>query len=835
MAITYSLVDTDWTVDNITGNIRYAGNDHNGTSPSYATVIQLHRWLGQLADDQAPNDTSDKMYIPIPKASDRSTDNIITLVNGFNIDAIAAQHLYDGTISQNSGDDVWDGIVNFGNANVQIQIIQNGIKVVDDFWNYNYGGAATGGSGTTLIDTGSPFAGDLANLVGYTVMNSTDDARGIVSVATDADTVTFPAGELYGSGTLDFAAVDDYLIGYPLNPDSGQGISHRFLIKVRENGADIDGRRLIGICRRPGNTFSWFPINGTSRGNNVLALSDSSDLNYDTANQTVMGGSWDGEFSGEDQGFQQQDVDANLTDEDYFGELTWSGDHDVNDLYMRAMGETCDFGDYTVHGLDGEVMRGVTHSFLYDNEAGTPSISDYDMMSFGMLVTHDTPTGAFVVGEVIVDQDPTGAVAPSFWATIVSIDVGTSMVVRVDSGSLGNTTQFWGVTSGADADTTLDPDEAETGGGLLHVLAHDVPNDTMYVQILTGTIPADGRTLYYCSTDEAAADHTDMVDLNGTATDYTIPKTTPYIGVSTGTALLGAHGIGVLKTKLQATDSVLPLGESTPISPPLTITNTYSGLDTTNDQILVTPTDGITIDINGDPPVGCAMFTILTALSGAGEVSVVVQEDLDEGTSKIDNFLPTSGYISIVNDEGTVVDHVYSGYVGATDTFTITSYDFSGSGANDSVSVGNYAFVYQMHIETAALDGGTVTQAEVNAIVGSTPDSGTIRIINDDGFHIRHPYSSYVDATDIFTITSAVFNGGSGLTQQAGIGSGAYVSYIDKAAASASEVFAAVYDNDLNLCVVVRDGDGSPIKEDKKRHTFTNSNASHGVTRTSDT
>ena len=42
---------TDWTVDRDNGNIRYGGDDHTGASPTYATVIQFHRWLQGLADD----------------------------------------------------------------------------------------------------------------------------------------------------------------------------------------------------------------------------------------------------------------------------------------------------------------------------------------------------------------------------------------------------------------------------------------------------------------------------------------------------------------------------------------------------------------------------------------------------------------------------------------------------------------------------------------------------------------------------------------------------------------------------------------------------------------
>ena len=139
MAITHSLVDTDWTVDSANGQIRYTGHDHNGADPSYATVIELHRWLQGLADDAAPADPGDEVYISMLSPSSRSTDNIITLINGYNIDDASVEHLYDGSIIQDGGDTIYDGVVNFGNADVQIQIIQDGAILTDDYWNYNIG------------------------------------------------------------------------------------------------------------------------------------------------------------------------------------------------------------------------------------------------------------------------------------------------------------------------------------------------------------------------------------------------------------------------------------------------------------------------------------------------------------------------------------------------------------------------------------------------------------------------------------------------------------------------------------------------------------------------
>jgi hypothetical protein len=833
MAIVYDLVAADWTVDSATGNIRYIGHDHNGVSPSYATVIELHRWLQELADDQVPADTSDEVYISMLNPSVRSTDNIITLINGYNVDAAAVEHLYDGSIIQSGGDEIWDGIVNFGNANVQIQIIQDGAVIADDYWNYNVGAAcdATDATGATMTDSGETWV--LNEYAGYTIVNTTDLCKGIVASNTTGGVATFRStGELH-LGTNDyFTSGDNYLIGVPLNPDAGNGISHRFMIKVREDGCDIDGRKLIGICRRLGNTYAEFVINSTTRGNNVLALVDSQDLNFDEQPQTVIGTTWDTDFSGEDLGFQQFDVDDDATNEDYYGKYTWTGTHDINDLYQRVMGETEDGSGYTVHGLNGEVVRGVTHSVGYDNELGGIAISDYDMLTWGTYINTGVVTGGpFTVGEVITDNPYS-----SFKARVLSVDtVDTSLVVDIEEGTLGTAADIIGVSSGATATTSADPTEV-TGGGVLHVLAHDATNDILYVQVIKGTMAsAENDTLYYAGTDLSAADHTDTCDIAlGVAPLTARTISTPIIGVSTGTAIIGSYGFGIDDAKLSDTDKVTAL-DGLVYVPPLTVTNTVTGLVVGEDYLLIAPTDGTTVDPNSDPTVGRAFFTIKTALTGATETQVYVNEDLAD--ADIDAWLPATGYIDIVNDEGIVVTHPYSAYDTGTDFFTITSYDFSGSGVNDSVSVGNQAFVGQMHL-TTALVGAAEVSAVVNQIIGSTPDTGTIRIINDEGFHIRHPYSAYVDATDTFTITSYNFSG-SGLNDSAAIGNTVYVTYIDKLAAATSETFQAVYDNDLELTLLVRDGgdagDNLPIKQDIKRWAFGNANASLGVTRTSDT
>ncbi len=287
-----ALVAADWEVTRANGNTRYIGDDHGGASPSYATVIEFHRWLQDLADD-AVSSGDDQLDITDENPSTRSTDNIITMLGNYNIDDAASEHLYDGSIIQNGGDDIYDGIVNYGNTDVQIQIIQNGAVLADDWWNYNSAG---------------------------------------------------------------------------LNPDASQGISHRFMIKVRSGGSDIDGRRLIGTCRRFGYTYSEFPINGTSRGNNVLALKDATDLNNQTAQASVAG--WSADFS-DSPGYQVQDVDGNSTNEYYYSKWDIGGVRTINDFYEYMKNMTRDGTSDTYYGLNGELFRGITHEIDYSGLTGT--------------------------------------------------------------------------------------------------------------------------------------------------------------------------------------------------------------------------------------------------------------------------------------------------------------------------------------------------------------------------------------------------------------------------------------------------------------------------------
>ncbi len=264
---------------------------YTGTTANY-TVLALPRWLQDLAD-AAGASGDDFMDITRDTPSDKSFDTIINLVNGYNIDDTAAQHLYGGSIIQSGGDVIYDGIQVLAPAGMRLEIIQNG-ALATNFW-------TTG-----------------------------------------------------------------------LNADSANGISHQFMIKVRTGGADIDGRRLIGITREWGKTYLEFKVNGTARGVNVMAFVGWAD---DLNNTTSIGSLTSSPFttvSLTTAGYNGIDVNNDATDEYYYSE--WNkGSASINQFYERMKYLTRRGETTTLYGIPGQLFRGITHEITVD----TPSVTDF--------------------------------------------------------------------------------------------------------------------------------------------------------------------------------------------------------------------------------------------------------------------------------------------------------------------------------------------------------------------------------------------------------------------------------------------------------------------------
>lgn len=121
-------IEDDINID-INGNIRW-----NGAAAQTYTVLALHRYIGALMDDaQASGD--DLLDITSDTASDRSTDQIINLNAGFTIDDTLAEHLFDGSVSQDGGNTLYSGLSVVGavETGTEIMIVQDD-EVLPAYW-----------------------------------------------------------------------------------------------------------------------------------------------------------------------------------------------------------------------------------------------------------------------------------------------------------------------------------------------------------------------------------------------------------------------------------------------------------------------------------------------------------------------------------------------------------------------------------------------------------------------------------------------------------------------------------------------------------------------------
>lgn len=572
----------------VNGDIRYTG-----TTDNY-TVLELHRFLQDLQDNASASG-DDLADITSSTASSRSTDNIVTLNSPYNIDDTAAQHLYDGSITQDSGNTIYSGLEVVGTAETgtQLQIVQDH-ALLTNYW-------------TTGINT-----------------------------------------------------------------DAANNILLRIVVKTRSDGVDIDGKRIRVQARELGDTYAEFSVT-MGLGNSTAAIFTGSDLNNQTAAGTISG--WTTIANTE--GLNLIDVTGDGTDEEYYSQ--WDiGSQTINDTYERTKWIQRRGTSETIHGMNGELFRGPSHSWAYDAETGTGPATN-DEIAWGLFFNYDNESGGpFTVGEALTIGSATGR--------LLALDdngVTGSMVVSVESGTPADNDTITGSSSSATADVNGVPAGQATGGGKAVLLAVDDDGTTgnLYVQLITGTAPADNAVCY------DTTDTSGQTTVNGTPTQRTISP--EFIGQSTGSNIIGAYGIGFQAADVGSSDTLFDLSNTQRV-PPNNVTFTVSGLVSTEDRVLVGPEDG-----SGGLDVD--QLSLNATLSGAAETSVVV-------TTTIPSDTPTTGTIRVANDDGNYILCTYTSYTGS--TFTINSTDFSTTNATS----GNNVFISYID-ETAS--GATATFTSV--------------------------------------------------------------------------------------------------------------------------
>jgi hypothetical protein len=235
-------------------------------------------------------------------------------------------------------------------------------------------------------------------------------------------------------------------------------------------------------------------------------------------------------------------------------------------------------------------------------------------------------------------------------------------------------------------------------GQLLAVDDVDAPTTTMmWIQVLSGVAPG---ALVITGNGGAVG--------TATLTESQLVSL-PFIGASTGAAIIGAYGLGVFAAELGVSDSLTAL-DGTPRNPPNNVVFSVTGLDITGgqeDRVLVGPESGGVLDLTFDTVVG----PYSSPTQGTITTTTAIPLDTPGGPSNI----------RLLNSEGAYIKIPYTSYTGS--VFTIPSYDFSGTGDNADIEAG--AAWFPSYIDKAA-----ASATESVTVVFQSTRSVVVRVRN---------------------------------------------------------------------------------------------------------
>lgn len=455
-------------------------------------------------------------------------------------------------------------------------------------------------------------------------------------------------GSVYGTTTLQVVQDnalydgDSPFWGTGINADAANNILCRMLIKTRTGGVDIDGKRVRVFAREWGESYAEFSVT-MGLGNSVAAIFTVQDLNNQTAIGTIAGYT---DITNVE-GYQQIDLGNGAGNRDYYSK--WDkGSRTINDVYERTKWLTRRGTSSVIHQMDGELFRGITHQWNYDNENGT------------------------------YDEDETLS---------------------------------WGSGSTAGTACLLALDDNGTDG-------------TMWVQLLTGVPPTDGMWIF--GADSAPA----TCQVNGSVTSRSLSPV--FFGQSTGSAIIGAFGIGVDPNDLTTNDLLFDL-TNTQQQPPNNVTFTVYGLESGETRLLCTNAQAGSIDFD--------QMTLNTALTGASETTV------DVGTGNIPADTPQTGTLRIELNSGKYRKVDYTAH-DSDDEFTIPATNFSADNADATNNVfiayidklaasdqESFTIVYNADrtIFVRARDGGgsPMKTYETTSPLNTGGGSATVSVIDD--------------------------------------------------------------------------------------------------------
>jgi hypothetical protein len=600
-----------------------------------------------------------------------ATNGDVRHVSGTDTYTVLELHRFLGDLSDNttaSGDDLADITTDVTQApstrNFDTIIVLNGnYNIDDDAAQYFYGGSISQNGGNTLYS-------------GISIIGSVNNSSTSLQVVQNNSKLTSFWGDQSAGG---------------YNGDSTLGILARFLIKTRDGGADIDGKRVRVQARQWGDSFDFF--NATlGVGESTAAINTVADSQNDTAQGTVTAYT----HVTNTEGFQTIDLNNGNGPQEYYSQWTYSSNDSgdgLKGLYEYCKDLTSTGTAKTIHGINGELFLGITHSWAYDTEVGGPFQED-EILS---------------------------------WAS------GTALLLALD-------------------------DDGTTGN--------------MYVQLLTGTAPANNDTITGGTSSATCA-------VNGTPVARTVPKVS-FLGTYTG-SLQGAYGVGVDAGDLVSTDKITDLSGAEQ-QPPNNVQITVQGLVATEDSVILgrDSLDHYTFSYDNEASGPFELGETLSWTGGTGSLETLIDAGttgtmeikLLTGVAPSDGLQITGGTSSATCDvDGSVTAKPFL----ETDTY--------------SLAVGNTS------------GNGTLVVNET--ISSDEPASGNVRVWNASTTSFdRYAYTSFTGST--FTLSGT-------LSQNYLSGDDAFVPFIDETVTGPAVSNTIVYSTNISIVGTVRDGGVTPI------------------------
>ena len=791
----------------VNGDIRW-----QGAAATTYSILEFHRYLGALADD-AEGAGDDLLDITSSTPSDRSTDQIVTLNSPYNVDDTLIEHLYDGSITQNAGDDVYSGLEVVGSvvAGTEIMIMQDN-EILPAYW-----GAGINGSGLTIMKVivksrsgGADIDGKRITLLGRELNDQYKEFPVTLGLANST-------GAISTDDDINNNKSDSTLAGYTsiVNTEGFQEI-------------DVDGTGSAGQ-----EFYSQWDVGSQSLNDVYERTKFISQRSHITDNGTDSGNDFtvdNATILGQGQEFTAKAIDEKLTEMRFklktgagtpagtlYAELYLSDDvgsglaEPTGSLLATSEEVLCSrvnatYAETLFRFNDNYTLTGGEKYFaIIRNDDG--AAGDY------VSVQGDAGTGADDGNRAEDTGTWAATAADDLWFTVKSSPLihsiageqfrGITHEIVYGSESGGPFTEdevlFWGtaITFDNEQVSTFEVgeyvkfyDEGTTdvimGGKVLKRTATIL---TVALEDSTGSILADndiitGLTSGTTADINATITNDDMdggegillaLDDNGAAGDF-------YIQLISGLAPVDTQPI-------EGRSSAATAAADTTINPKTVAPEFIGGTTGTNligaygigpDKNDVGSSDKFTsLDGSLRTPPNNVTWTLTGLVSGEDRVLVGPRtgSSLEKGQWLLSTALTTSGRTAVVVKDG-------------------------------------------------AEDG--------TPIAGDTPTTGEgaginprLRIELDSGIYKRQDYTSWTGST--FTIPSTDYTG-----TPAAVDNDVFLAYIDILADATSEAFTGVYQGDRNLFVRVRDGGGTPIKTIELSAVFGSASSSLSVTRQSD-